>query len=71
MNGRLDRLDDCWRSGYRTFEREGTKARNPFVAKSEAWFAWNEGYETARHEYEDLPPNDNCCRLEKIEGDLS
>lgn len=54
VQNRLDYLDRCWQSGYRSYEHGNTK--NPFAQGSETRKAWQQGWRKAKHEYEDTPP---------------
>jgi ribosome modulation factor len=53
-----DFLDRCWQSGYNAYEGNITLKSCPLAKGSPAREAWNQGWEKARHEYEDSPPND-------------
>jgi len=53
---RLNLLDQLYQAGYRAYER-GLKTA-PYPLHGERYQAWANGYERARHEYEDTPPED-------------
>jgi ribosome modulation factor len=51
-------MDGCWLSGYRAYEARIARAKCPLAKGSEARKAWEDGWDKARHEYEDEPPAD-------------
>lgn len=55
---RIEYEDRCHRSGYRAYERGSKLAQCPLAKGSGAREAWEGGWEQARHEHEDSPPND-------------
>lgn len=52
----MDMLDRCWQSGYQAYEAGIIKC--VFAKGSAARKAWKQGWEKARHEYEDVPPDE-------------
>jgi ribosome modulation factor len=58
MEANFDFLENCWRSGYRAYEAKITKAKCPLAKGSPAREEWNAGWEQARCEYEETPPDE-------------
>jgi ribosome modulation factor len=54
----LEILERCYESGYRAYQANIGRRQCPFAKRSTVYKAWKDGWDDARHEYEDEPPAD-------------